>query len=234
LTNPATQNYEQGYGYGADPGQAPDDQGPLLDAPDSRDFCFAFNAERPLGRHVDLRDRCPPVYNQQAMMSCTAHAVAGAFEFGVLKQGLPPFSPSRLFIWYHSREKSSVPYAVQKNVGASLRITVQTLARGVCSEKDWSYEVSEYNKKTFVFVRGAKAARKPPTTAEVHAHQHTATRYFSFSNAASQLDLQKRLIQCLDQGYPFIFGMKTYGLMSSGRINSNGEGLSTSILHVPS
>lgn len=160
-------------------------------------------------------------------MSCTAHAVAGAFEFDVQKQGLPPFSPSRLFIWYNAREKSTDPYAVKKDVGSSLRDAIQYLdfkAHGVCSEDDWSYEVGEYDHKTLFFHPHAKPAKKPPVYAEKHAHQHTACRYFAFTAP----NLRKKLCQCLHNGYPFIFGMKTYGLLS--KVDSHGLGLSTSRL----
>jgi hypothetical protein len=163
------------------------------------------------------------------MMSCTAHAVAGAFEFDVRKQGLPPFSPSRLFIWYNTRAKSHIPHAVKKNVGSSLRDAIKSLnfkAHGVCSESDWSYEVGKSDEKTHFFLHNAKAAKKPPVRVEKHAHQHTAARYYSFTRE----NLLKKLKQCLDQGYPIIFGMKTYGLLSGGKIDSNGHGLSTSRL----
>ncbi|KAJ7144552.1 hypothetical protein C8R44DRAFT_602645, partial [Mycena epipterygia] len=171
---------------------------------------------------VNLRDYCPPVYNQGQMSSCTAHAVAAAFEFDVEKQGLSPFSPSRLFIWYYAREKSTIPWAVMKDVGSTLRDAIQSLdfkVHGVCSEHDWSYQVSEADEKIGVFLRDAKATMKPPVFAQNHAHRHTASRYFTFT----QPDLRNKLIQCLDKGYLFVFGMRSYGLLN--RIDRNGQGL---------
>ncbi|EPS95899.1 hypothetical protein FOMPIDRAFT_1032686 [Fomitopsis schrenkii] len=156
------------------------------------------------------------------MGSCTAHAVAGAFEFEVQKQGLPDFSPSRLFIWYNARAKSSVLHATKKNVGSSIREAIKSLnfkEHGVCSESDWPYEVGKYNKKTRYFIDNAKAARKPPAIVEKHAHLHTAAKY----RAICAPNLREKLIQCLDQGYPFVFGMHTYGLLS--KVNKHGRGL---------
>ena len=158
------------------------------------------------------------------MASCTAHAVAGAFEFEVIKQGLPEFSPSRLFIWYNARAKSHVPHATKKNVGSSLREAIKSLnfkEHGVCSESDWSYEVGKSNRKTRYFLNHAKAARRPPAIVEKHAHLHTAAKY----RAIRAPNLREKLIQCLDNGYPFVFGMRTYGLLS--KVNHHGRGLGT-------
>lgn len=199
------------------------------DSPDARDYHFEYFAHVSLGHHVDLRHsgNLPPVYNQKTMGSCTAHAVAGAFEFEVQKQGLPDFSPSRLFIWYNARAKSSVLHATKKNVGSSIREAIKSLnfkEHGVCSESDWPYEVGKYNKKTRYFIDNAKAARKPPAIVEKHAHLHTAAKY----RAICAPNLREKLIQCLDQGYPFVFGMHTYGLLS--KVNKHGRGLRTSTI----
>ena len=158
------------------------------------------------------------------MASCTAHAVAGAFEFEVIKQGLPEFSPSRLFIWYNARAKSRDPHATKKNVGSSLREAIKSLnfkEHGVCSEHDWSYEVGKANRKTRYFLNHAKAARRPPAIVEKHAHLHTAAKY----RAIRSPNLREKLIQSLDNGYPFVFGMKTYGLLSN--VDKYGQGLGT-------
>ncbi|KAK7018709.1 hypothetical protein VNI00_018302 [Paramarasmius palmivorus] len=207
------------------PGAYDDSRAPLPSEPDSRDLVYKYDSKQPHGPHVDLRDLCPPVYVQGQMGSCTAQAVAAAFEFEVRKQHLPHFSPSRLFIWYKARAMSTDRDAVKKNVGTSLRDAIKSLDfkahGGVCSESDWSYEVGKFNKKTHFFVQGAKAAKQPPKTVEQHSHQHTATSYYTFPAGN---DLQKRLINCLHQGYPFVFGMKTYKLLQSG-VGKDGKGL---------
>ena len=53
------------------------------DLPDHRDKKFTSLRGIPeiLPPIVDLRKNCPPVYGQEALGSCTANAVAGAFEF---------------------------------------------------------------------------------------------------------------------------------------------------------
>ena len=51
----------------------------------------------------DLTSKCPPVYDQGQLGSCTANAISGAIEFDQMKQGITAFMPSRLFIYYNER-----------------------------------------------------------------------------------------------------------------------------------
>ncbi|KAK7446006.1 hypothetical protein VKT23_014629 [Stygiomarasmius scandens] len=184
--------------------------------PDSRDLHFeAVDIDTQNG--VDLRYLCPPVYDQQAMLSCTAHAVAAAFAFEATRLELPDFSPSRLFIWYHARAKLGQD-AIKKNCGTNIRDAIKSLdpkhaGYGVCSEDDWSYDPGSADKKTHLFHKEAKAAKKPPPAAYNHAIHHTAPKYFSFTR--HNQELLHDLINCLDQGFPFVIGMKTFGLLKS-------------------
>ncbi|KAF3767087.1 cysteine proteinase [Cryphonectria parasitica EP155] len=205
------------------PGAQPSDSGPYPSRPDHRDHIYE-PIDKPVDNYIDLRDKCPEVYSQKAMNSCVAHAVAAAFEFDVQKQGLPAFSPSRLFIWYNARAKSDNPEDIHKDVGSNIKDAIKSLdmhRHGVCSEEDWSYEVGQSDKKTHKFYPGAKAAKKPPTRVEHHAHQHTAPSYRTFPRKG----IQKAIIQYLHSGYPVVFGMKTYGLLDRKYINSDGRGL---------
>jgi hypothetical protein len=70
-------------------------------------------------------------------------------------------------------------------------------AHGVCSEDDHPFKECEYNKKTLRFAHNERAARKAPAPAARHAHKHTASRYYTFTEP----NLRKKLIQCLDDGY---------------------------------
>src|ERR1017187_4082475 len=75
------------------------------DLPDNRDHQYAAPMAklRALPAKADLRNLCPPVYNQGQIGSCTANAIAAALEFGRKKQKLADFIPSRLFIYYNER-----------------------------------------------------------------------------------------------------------------------------------
>lgn len=78
--------------------------------PDHRNHLFSVppSVAIALPTSVDLRPQCPPVYDQLTLGSCTSNAIAGAIEFDRLKQGLPDFMPSRLFIYYCHDEKTEV------------------------------------------------------------------------------------------------------------------------------
>src|SRR5438105_14947461 len=78
----------------------------IPDIPDQRDFLYAAPPAflRALPPKVDLRAKCPRVYDQGQLGSCTANAVGGAIEFDQMKEQLPQiFIPSRLFIYYNER-----------------------------------------------------------------------------------------------------------------------------------
>ena len=53
------------------------------DIPDKRDQykLFQTNYTESYVTTIDLRKQCPPVYNQGKLGSCTAQAIAAAFEY---------------------------------------------------------------------------------------------------------------------------------------------------------
>jgi hypothetical protein len=74
----------------------------ISDLQDERDFAFA-TPEADLPEKIDLRPQCPPVLEQLSIGSCTAIAIANCYKFLLLRENLPIFSPSRLFIYYNQR-----------------------------------------------------------------------------------------------------------------------------------
>ena len=92
----------------------------LPDLPDQRDFTYSASAalQARLPPKTDLRNACPPVYDQGQLGSCTANAIAGAFEYGLRKQNAPDFMPSRLFIYYNERVMEN---SVATDSGAMIR-----------------------------------------------------------------------------------------------------------------
>src|SRR5215831_9700412 len=110
------------------------------DLPDARDHLYSAPhiALAALPPSVDLTAACPPVYDQGRIGSCTANAIAAAFEFDLKKQGLTDFMPSRLFIYYNERAMEG---HVQFDSGAQIRDGVKSIATlGVCPETDWPYD----------------------------------------------------------------------------------------------
>ena len=95
---------------------------------------------------VDLRDKCPPVYDQGQLGSCTANAIGAALQFDQKKQGKTDFIPSRLFIYYNER---LIEGSVDSDSGAQIRDGVKSVVKqGACKEDPtWPYDIDKFTKK---------------------------------------------------------------------------------------
>ena len=96
----------------------------------------------PLPAAVDLRTNMPPVYYQGALGSCTANAIAAAWDFEHHLQGNSFITPSRLFIYYNERK---IEGTIQQDAGAQIRDGLITVTKdGVCRELIWPYNISAF------------------------------------------------------------------------------------------
>ena len=151
---------------------------------------------------MDLTPQCPPVYDQGQLGSCTANAIGAAFEFELVKQGLPDFAPSRLFIYYNERAMEG---SVGTDSGAQIRDGIKSVAKqGVCAEPMWPYVI-------------AKFKTKPPKPCYVEALKHKASLYQRLVPTLNQLK------GCLASGYPFVFGFTVYDSFESPAVAKSGH-----------
>jgi C1A family cysteine protease len=174
------------------------------DLPDQRDF--AYSAPTPLlmalPTSVDLRPNCPPVYDQGQLGSCTGNSIAGAIQFEQLKQGLPGFVPSRLFIYYNERVLENT---VSTDSGAQIRDGIKVVAKlGTPPEvPDWPYDITKF-------------ADKPPANAFSDAAKNKVMSYQRVTRALAQFK------GCLASGYPFVFGFTVYDSFESTTVAQTG------------
>lgn len=174
------------------------------DKPDPRDqqHNFAIPRHQASIPVVDLRSLCPPVYDQQSLGSCTANAIAAAYQFDEMKEKEKEiFTPSRLFIYYNERK---IEGSVKEDSGGALRDGVKSInTTGVCSETDWPYDVDKFTVM-------------PPMNLYAIAKKHKCVQYKRVKQDLEQFK------QCLIEGYPFVFGMQVFDSFESDKVASTG------------
>jgi len=176
------------------------------DLPDHRDHTYSAprRVTKALPKKVDLRPKCPPVYDQGDLGSCTGQSVAAVFAFAKKKeQPKAPFmAPSRLFIYYNERVMEGT---VSVDNGAQIRSGIKSVVKqGVCREALWPYDIPSFKKK-------------PPKTAYVEGKLNQA---ISYERIAHSLNHMKA---CLASGFPFVFGFSVYEGFESEQVARTGK-----------
>jgi C1A family cysteine protease len=183
----------------------------LPDLPDHRDYLFSAPAAvlAKLPAKVDLTSKCPDVYDQGEIGSCTANAIGGAVEFDQMKQKLRAvFIPSRLFIYYNERAMENT---VNDDSGAMIRDGIKSVSKqGVCPETMWPYDPTP-------FPQNAHLTKKPTRRCYTEALKHTAVEYQRVPRNLSQMK------GCLASGYPFILGFTVYESFESEEVARTGK-----------
>ena len=182
--------------------------GALPDPHDSRDRKITYE-QIPTDPTVDLRSYVPQVLNQGRLGSCTANAVVAAFSIDAKKQELPYFEPSRLFLYYNTRE---IEGNVDTDSGASLRNTVKAFNRcGVCPEKrteacDFGEGKPEGSRRYLPYwpYDTQKFSEQPPPKCYSEAVRNNICKYERLSQEIDQLRA------CLKSGSPFVFGFEVF------------------------
>lgn len=154
-----------------------------------------------LPAQVDLSSSCPAVRDQGQLGSCTAFAVTGALRFDQMKQKLPDYAYSELFLYYCERVLEGDP---GQDNGAEIRDGIKVAAsQGVCSEALWPYNIAQF-------------AVAPPQICYQDARQHEALTYMRLSQSLPHLQ------SCLAEGYPFVFGFTVYESFESASVAQTG------------
>ncbi len=174
------------------------------DLPDHRDFMYA--APTPILQNIpasaDLTGQCPAVYDQGQLGSCTANAIAAAFQFDEMKQKeADVFAPSRLFIYYEER---ALEGTVNEDSGAQIRDGIKvTASNGVCPETEWPYDVGKFT-------------QKPSQKCFSDAKKYKSVTYQRL------IQDQNTMKGCLAEGFPFVFGITVYESMMTSDVAKTG------------
>lgn len=178
-------------------------KGWIPDVPSIRDWKYAdthYTAVRPRPRIIDLRPKMPPVEDQLYIGSCTANAAVGATEYLDVLDGGAFTNDSRLFVYYNSRLLSGL-----QNVdsGSYNRDTIRCLIKwGCCDESMWPYDPT-------------KVFTQPDQTCYDAARPHKILSY-------SRLNTRSDMLNCLNSGFPFIFGFTCYESFDSEEVARTG------------
>jgi C1A family cysteine protease len=183
---------------------------------DPRDYHFRAPAPviASLPPVVDFRPGCPPVYDQGRIGSCTANAIAAAIQFCQIKEGIPNFTPSRLFIYWNER---NIEGTVSRDAGAVIRDGIKVVNTvGACAEKNWSYDDTPADPMTGVWAPNAKPRTKPNCLAYRYAKDADAVAYLAVEQTIDQMRA------CLAQGFPFVFGFQVFPAFESQAVAASG------------
>jgi C1A family cysteine protease len=176
----------------------------IADLPDHRDLLYAAPMQvlTKLPAKIDLRAKCPPVFDQGQLGSCTANAIAAAVEFDLMKERKSIFVPSRLFIYYNERVMEGT---VDSDSGAQIRDGVKSVAnKGDCPENLWPYDINKFT-------------NKPSQACYNEAVKHKAVQYQRVNRDLNQMK------GCLASGYPFVFGFSVYQSFEGQQVAKTGH-----------
>lgn len=160
------------------------------DPEDYRDFKFSavvspVNRIR-LPRKVDLRPKCPPVWDQGSLGSCTANA--GTTANAILRDD-SALQLSRLYLYYKERELEG---NVCEDTGATMRSICKVLQKiGCCRESFWPYVIPKFS-------------LQPNAAADTDAANYKVSAY-------QRLITVRQIKECLAlRGQPVLTGMGVY------------------------
>jgi len=149
---------------------------------------------------VDLRPWLSPVEDQSTLNSCSANAVAGAYEYLARRKDDGALEDvSRLFVYWNARQIDGI----EGDQGSSLAACIDALSQhGACPERSWPY------KRTLV-------GREPPGECFALGQE-------SVLQDAEEIPAELEAMQrCIADGYPFMFGVRLF--QSFDKVGNKGR-----------
>lgn len=179
--------------------------GYIPDLKDQRDILYGAMQKQvidPLPSDIDLRDFSPPINDQGASSSCVFNAAVKSLHFLQLREWKQELVfLSRLFAYYNTRVLEGTE---DQDPGATLRGAIKALAKhGVCSETLWPFDL-------------AKLKDRPLPNCFAEAESRRISCY-------QRLVTIDDMLQCLAEGFPFIFGVTIYESFESEEVKKTGN-----------
>ena len=159
---------------------------PDKEDPNDKKYAADRYSSEELPSRVDLRQHMSAVEDQGEVGSCTANAMAGAYEYLAKRTLGDSGDVSRLFVYYNAR---ALEAEHNEDRGTSLRNCIQVLrVMGTCAEEIWPYDPEMLNER-------------PSSEA-----YEDAARFLIEDAQRINIDLDA-MKHCLAEGYPFAFGL---------------------------
>jgi C1A family cysteine protease len=175
----------------------------VADRADHRDRLYALPPHGlALPSSVDLTPLMPPIYDQGAIGSCTANAIAAALQFERAKHRLPDFVPSRLFVYWNER---ALEGTTDYDSGAAIRDGIKSVAsQGDLPETSWPYDPD-------------LLLTQPPQRCYDAALFYSAVTY---QRVGQDIDAMR---VCLAGGNPIVLGFTVHQAFEGDEVARTGE-----------
>ena len=149
----------------------------------------------------DLAPIFPPVYDQGKTGSCVGNGCVGIFQYNLIRQNFPVWTPSRLFAYWNAR---ALEGSTASDCGAQVRDGIKGLiSPGVCSEEEWPFDPDKVT-----------VSPSPQNFADAAANMVT-----SYQSLDQIVDL---FCSTIAGGEPFVFGFACYTAFESKEVESSG------------
>lgn len=164
----------------------------------------------PVPQRVDLRHKCPPVYDQGALGCSTSHALAAAVQIAK-----PTLQGSRLFLYYNERAAAARAGTsdamiegggggIQQDECATVAACFSALQKwGLCQEHEWPYVVDKF-------------------TTHPSSAAYTAALSNAFPHHAHVAPTPNEMMGCLATATPFVVGIMVYQSFESEQVARTG------------
>lgn len=163
---------------------------------------FAVTAT-PSQSQLDLRSRCPPIFDQGQLGSCTSHGSLGAFQFLMMNGDLSKnVNLSRLWLYYQERVLEGT---VADDAGAQIYSGVRVLQTLGCPQESlWPYDIELYS------TRPSKMANRD------------AKNYLLVKASALHQNLRDLKLSLI-QRHPVVFGCLVFPSFEDPSVASTGR-----------
>ncbi|CAF3912106.1 unnamed protein product, partial [Rotaria magnacalcarata] len=164
------------------------------DKPSNSSLFGAFRtlSNKELPPSVDMRQFMTPIEQQGKTNSCVANALAGAYEFLIMKNTKKHVDVSRLFIYYNGRILDGSHKYQMADDGTYISSAIEGLKKfGCCKEELYPFNTAYIN-------------QQPPQQCYTEA-----AKYRIKDSMAVKVELNE-MKACLAEGFPFAFGLQLY------------------------